>query len=339
MKVGFTLDFRNPPAHRLPWKQLWDDNLFLLTEAERLGFDSLLVQEHFFTDDGYGPSMPVFLALLAERTTHARIGSWIYVLPLHNPLQLAQETAVLDHLCGGRLDVGIGAGHRAQEYRTFNVSEKQRPSRMEEGIELLRRGWSGETIEHHGKYYDVTRLQVQPTPLQQPHPPLWVGATARPAFERAARHGLNVYAGGGDPADHAAYWRVLEDSGFDPADHRVALALSITVTDEDPEEVWRRNEEHYVYRWDFYRRIRAELGDKDIVLGAQEGIAAGDVYRGNELIGTPETVLNTIAALKEQLRFTDLVLLGPAAGIELRGEGLRGVERFAQDVLPMLHKW
>ncbi|MBW2426660.1 MAG: LLM class flavin-dependent oxidoreductase, partial [Deltaproteobacteria bacterium] len=116
MDVGLTLDFRNPPFRRRPWRELWEDGLWLLTEAEALGFDYVLVQEHFFTDDGYAPSMPVFLALLAERTERLRIGSYLSILPLHHPAQLAQEMAVLDHLCGGRLDVTVGIGHRLAEY-------------------------------------------------------------------------------------------------------------------------------------------------------------------------------------------------------------------------------
>src|SRR5690349_4154203 len=125
MQVGFTIDFRNPLGES--WRRLWEDRLWLFQEAEAMGFDYLLVQEHVATRDGYAPSIPVFLALLAERTTHARIGSYTYVLPLHNAVRLAQETAVLDHLSGGRLDVTVGSGHRAFEYQLHGYSPKTRP--------------------------------------------------------------------------------------------------------------------------------------------------------------------------------------------------------------------
>ena len=108
MDVSLTLDFRNPT--RRPWRELWEDNLWLMREAEAMGFCQLFVQEHFFTSDGYGPSVPIFLTALAERTQTARLGSYLYILPLHNPLALAQEIAVLDNFCGGRLDVVLGAG-------------------------------------------------------------------------------------------------------------------------------------------------------------------------------------------------------------------------------------
>ena len=183
MKVAFTLDFRNAPQRRRPWREFWEDNLWLMGEAEAMGFDTLQVQEHFFTDDGYGPSMPVFLSVLADRTSRVRLMAYIYVLPLRNPAQLAQETAVLDHLCQGRLDVGVGIGHRALEYRAFDVAPNTRGARMEEGLEVLKLAWSARPFSYRGRFYSFDEIEVRPEPFQDPHPPIWVGATTA----RAAR--------------------------------------------------------------------------------------------------------------------------------------------------------
>src|SRR5690625_6293851 len=105
MKVGITLEMRQSPHRQQEWSDLWEDCLWFFEEAEKLGFDYLLIQEHFFTDDGYAPSVPVFLTSLALRTSQARIGSYIYIAPLHHPLALAQETAVFDHFFIGMLYV------------------------------------------------------------------------------------------------------------------------------------------------------------------------------------------------------------------------------------------
>src|SRR4029079_17938283 len=86
MRVGFTMDFRNPRGES--WRDFWDDRLWLMVEAEAMGFDYLMVQEHFFQKDGYAPSVPVFLTLLAERTHTARIGSAVYILPVPPPPHL-----------------------------------------------------------------------------------------------------------------------------------------------------------------------------------------------------------------------------------------------------------
>jgi alkanesulfonate monooxygenase SsuD/methylene tetrahydromethanopterin reductase-like flavin-dependent oxidoreductase (luciferase family) len=336
MQVGFTLDFRNAPARRRPWKQFWEDGLWLMREAEAMGFDALLVQEHFFTDDGYAPSLPVFLTLLAERTRRARIGAYLYILPLHNPARIAQESAVLDHLCDGRLDVTVGIGHRAAEYRAFGLDPRTRPSRMEEALAVLRLAWRGEPFDYEGRYYRLQGIQVQPAPLQLPHPPLWAAATTPAAAERAGRHGLHLHGASVDPAVADAYRRALARAGHDPREFRVANAWSITATREEPAKVWERNRELYHYRWDFYRRIREEIGDPMLQYGLEP---SPEQYRDNELIGAPEEILAALDPLVRRLDLTDLVLFGPASGIDVRSEGYASLKLFAEQVLPVLKSW
>lgn len=336
MRVGLTLEMKASPHRPQPWPQLWEDCLWTFEQAERLGFDSLLVQEHFFTDDGYAPSIPIFLSQLISRTSTARVGSYVYVAPLHHPLALAQETAVLDQLSGGRLDVGIGIGHRVAEYVAFGHDPRTRPSRMEESIELLRLGWSGEPIEYDGRYHRIHGVQVQPTPVQEPHPPLWVAATTAAAAERAGRHGANLAGASVDPAVHEAYHRALADAGHAPGSTRVSNPWSITVTDEDPDKVWERNKHLYFDRWDYYRKIRTEFGDPDLDYGLEP---SADTYRANELIGDADTVLAVLEPFVKDLGLTDLVLFGPHPGSDLRGEGMENLQRFAEQVLPTLKSW
>lgn len=336
MKVGITLEIRRSPHRDQSWQELFEDCLWFFQECEKLGFDSLLVQEHFFNEDGYAPSMPVFLASLIERTETARIGSYIYIAPLHHPAALAQETAVLDQLSGGRLDVALGSGHRVAEYLAFGLNPKTRPSRMEEAIEILKLAWTGEPFSYQGRYYDLKNLVVKPEPLQKPHPPLWLAATAAPPAERAGRHGLNLAAATPDPEVHSLYRKALADNGHDPDAVRVSHPWSITVTDEDPEAVWERNKHHYHFRWDYYRKIRAEMGDADLDYGLEP---AADAYRANELIGDAKTVLETLEPFVRDLKLTDIVLFGPHPGIDLRTEGYENVARFAEQVMPTLKSW
>ncbi len=333
MKVGFTLDFRNVRGE--PWRSFWEDRLWLLTEAEAMGFDYLLIQEHFFTSDGYGPSVPAFLTLLAERTRSARIGSYTYVLPLHHAAQLAQETAVLDHLSGGRLDVCVGAGHRSLEYQAFGLSPKSRPSRMEEGLDVLKLAWTQRPFSYQGRYYDLKDITVTPEPLQQPHPPLWVAATSAPAAERAGRHGAHLHGASTDPEFHAAYFRGLASAGLPRSAARISNPWSITLTREDPQKVWERNKALYFARWDFYRTIRAEMGDREI----KYGLPPADGYRDNELIGNADAVLETLRGFAQRLPLTDIVHSGPAGGVPIREEAYPSLKAFADEVLPEIKGW
>jgi alkanesulfonate monooxygenase SsuD/methylene tetrahydromethanopterin reductase-like flavin-dependent oxidoreductase (luciferase family) len=334
MKVGFTIDFRNPRGE--PWRKFWEDRLWLFQQAEAMGFDYLMVQEHFFCADGYAPSLPVFLALLAQQTRTARIGAYLYILPLHHAAQLAQETAVLDHLSEGRLDVTVGAGHNAAEYRAFGYEPKSRPSRMEEGLEVLKLAWTQRPFSYKGRYYDLDNVHVAPEPLQQPHPPLWVAATAPAAAERAGRHGAHLHGASVEPDVHAAYFRGLAQGGHDPATMRISNPWSITVTREDPNAVWERNKALYIERWDFYRRIRSTMGDTDLQSGLE---GSGDAYRAFELIGDSQTVLHTLRGFAEQMPLTDIVHAGPAGGLDIRGEVYRDLKAFADEVLPELKRW
>jgi alkanesulfonate monooxygenase SsuD/methylene tetrahydromethanopterin reductase-like flavin-dependent oxidoreductase (luciferase family) len=170
--------------------------------------------------DGYAPSVPVFLTALAERTTTARLGSYIYILPLHHPLQLAQETAVIDQMSEGRLEVMVGAGHARAEFRAFGMSPKTRPSRMEEGFTLLKKGWSERPFSFSGRHYEFDQVSVYPEPAQRPHPPLWVAATAPAAAGRAGRHGANLAASSIDPAVFEAYLAGRREARNGAAPHR-----------------------------------------------------------------------------------------------------------------------
>lgn len=345
MQVGLTLDLRNAATRRRPWREFWEDGLWLLAEAEALGFDSVLLQEHFFMDDGYAPSLPVFLALLAERTQRIRIGSYLYILPLHHPAALAQETAVLDQWSGGRLEVTVGLGHRLAEYRAFGIDPATRASRMEESLQVLRLAWTQRPFDFQGEHFQLQGVEVRPEPLQVPHPPLWVGATTAPAARRAGRHGAFLAGASVDPSVYEDYREAWRASGRAPSEARASSAFSLTTTREDPEAVWTRNRELYFERWDFYRRIRSELGDPSLAVGSQADTAGAhpeapspEAYRENEIIGSPEEILEFLRPRVTELGLTDVVLNGPASGIDWRGEGYESVRCFAEEVLPALRE-
>ncbi len=333
MLVGLTSDFRNPL--RRPWRELWEDDIGLMVQVEDLGFDYVLVQEHFFTGDGYAPSIPVFLALLAERTSRIRIGSNLSILPLHHPAQLAQEMAVIDQFSGGRLEVTVGLGHRLAEYEALGIERSDGPGRLEEGIEVLRRCWGPDPVSFEGEHFALRDLGIQPKPLQGPHPPLWVGATRPKAAARAGRLGTHLRASSNDAAFYDAYAEGLAQSGIDPSTMRVARSWSITATHEDPEEVWRRNEALYFERWDFYRRVRAEAGIPALQAGGQD---ASSSYRDFEIIGSPDFLLEELDRLASQFPITDIVISGPAAGIP-REEAAESLALFAEEVLPTVKTW
>jgi alkanesulfonate monooxygenase SsuD/methylene tetrahydromethanopterin reductase-like flavin-dependent oxidoreductase (luciferase family) len=340
MKVSFTMDFRNPRGEA--WRQFWEDRLWLMGEAEAMGFDQLLIQEHYFTYDGYAPSIPIFQTALIERTKNVDIGSYTYVLPLHNAAQLAQETAVLDQMSGGRLHVCVGAGHRPAEYRAWGYNPKTRPSRMEEGLQVLKLGWTGGPFSFEGRYYSLKDVVIAPTPLQKPHPPLWVAATMPAAAERAGRYGANLAGVSDRPEFYEAYFRGLAQSGVSRDAVRLSASCGCTVTDEDPEKVWQRNRELHFERWRFYAEIREEMGDPDLE-GHRPDKAAPltpEQFRDADLIGDASTVIGVLRQRKDAAPWlTDFVHSGPAGGVDIRTEAYQDLKKFAEEVMPTLKGW
>jgi alkanesulfonate monooxygenase SsuD/methylene tetrahydromethanopterin reductase-like flavin-dependent oxidoreductase (luciferase family) len=183
MRYRFSLayDMRAPDFGARP-VDLYQAAIDQIEWGDKLGFQSVIFMEHHATTDGYLPSPLVMAAAAASRTTSIRIVISLMLLPLYHPLRAAEDLAVLDLLSNGRLTVMVGAGYRPEEYEQFGLSFKKRPSLMEEGIETLKRAWTGEPFEFQGR-----TVRILPRPAQNPRPPIIMGGSSNAAAARAAR--------------------------------------------------------------------------------------------------------------------------------------------------------
>ena len=166
--------------------------------AEELGYSSLWTFQRLLSPvDGDTPVLDrqyrsvhdplITLAYLAGQTTTARLGVAVVNMPYYAPVVLAKLLATLDHVSGGRLDVGLGIGWLPQELEAVGVSPAHRGARAEEHLGALRAIWTQDVVEHEGDFYRVPRSRIDPKPLQRPHPPVLLGATAEPALRRVGR--------------------------------------------------------------------------------------------------------------------------------------------------------
>lgn len=196
-KVNFGLwyDFRNPRQWRVPFGEMYASYIEQIVMAEAQGFDSVWLTEHHFCDDGYTPSPMVIAAAIGARTKHIRIGTNLIVLPLHNPIRVAEDAATLSLLTGGRFDLGVGIGYRADEFAAFDRDLKHRPSLIEEAVAIIRRGWSGKPVDFDGKRFRVAHLEISPQPEAPPR--IFMGGLSEPAIDRAARIGDGFLSTGG----------------------------------------------------------------------------------------------------------------------------------------------
>lgn len=194
MKLGYMPDTHNGPYNQpRPSRETvseFIDQLLRESElAEKYGFDSLQVPERHMRTECQFPASTLLLAALAARTSRIRLGTYILVLPLHDPMHVAEDFAMLDNLSKGRVIFGVASGYHPDYNRMFNVPMKERGSRFEEGFEVVMKAWSGERFTHHGKHFHYEDVQLTPLPYQKPHPEIWVGGMFPKTIARAGRLG------------------------------------------------------------------------------------------------------------------------------------------------------
>jgi len=177
----------------------------LARDAENAGWDGFFLWDHVVFDDSFHPLADpwVALAAIATATERVRLGTMITPVARRRPWILARETVTLDRLSAGRLILGVGLGSPPQyEFGTFGeeTDNASRAHKLDEGLEILTGLWSGDTFSHHGEQHQVEPVVFQPTPVQQPRIPIWVGGgwPTRAPFRRAARYdGVFPLKGGG----------------------------------------------------------------------------------------------------------------------------------------------
>ncbi len=129
-----------------PYDQLYGEIFEQIAWAEQQRFDDVWLSEHHFIEDGYSPSLMPIAAAIAARTKTIRIGTSVVLLPFHNPIRLAEDGATVDVISGGRFELGVGTGYKVEEFSGFAISSAERGGRTNEGLELIRRLWEGETV-------------------------------------------------------------------------------------------------------------------------------------------------------------------------------------------------
>jgi probable F420-dependent oxidoreductase len=156
-----------------------------VTRAEELGFDSVWMEEHHSVTNHYWPSPLTVLAGFATRTSRMTLGTDIVVAAFHHPVRLAEDVAMLDVMSGGRFVLGIAIGYKPDEFALYGVDLEKRGARFEEQLAIMQGLWTQEQIQFKGTYYTL-QGRLEPKPVQQPHPPVWIGGWGDITLRRAA---------------------------------------------------------------------------------------------------------------------------------------------------------
>ena len=187
MKLGIYLNSQQPesddPARRFA------EMVEQVRLARQLVFDSIWAGEHHVTPGFHFYPQFGLLQRLAADAEGMWMGTNVTLLPLHNPVELAEVGAFMDVITRGKFLLGVGLGYRPEEYEMYRVPMSERVGRFNEGVEVIRKLWSGDRVTHQGRFWQFTNASIRPRPLQQPRPPIIIGAQVKPAIERAAKTG------------------------------------------------------------------------------------------------------------------------------------------------------
>lgn len=319
-------DMRSPGATPAEAAERYAAALAMAAYADEVGFDMAVLSEHHGVDDGYLPSPLVMAAAVASRTCRIPINVAALLVPLHDPLRLAEDIAVLDLLSAGRLSYVVGLGYRPEEYAMFDREWTRRGKRMDACLEAMLAAWKGEPFEHEGR-----TVSVRPVPLSDP-PLLLVGGSGPAAAKRAARFGLGFFPPVGDDDLAQVYRDECERLGRPAGMVLMPSGPGSVLCAEDPDAAWERVGEHLLHDATSYRSWQTDDIRSHVKADATtvEELRAEGVYQ----ILTPDECV----ALAAELGPMGPITHHPLCGGTPIDEAWASVRLYAEAVLPRLRE-
>ena len=318
--------------------------------AEELGFKYHFMIEHQSTHFGQIQSPLVYLSALAQRTSTIRFAQMVLNTNFHHPLRFAMDTAMIDQLSRGRMEVGVGAGPMRFETDRWSLPFSDRRERFPEFMEIVKKAWTEECVTYHGKFWDFDNAISLPRPYQKPHPPIWYGGRSRWSLEWAAANNANLGAflrSDEEVAETFSLFRqVCKEAGYEQNMPRTYLHRSVYVAETDGqayEEIAPHIPQAYAWGDNKYASIpnlgdyklestQEDLRGQEMFAGTKTGI---DFWLDNNLayVGSPETVIQKI---KEVQKFTGFDVLGARFRFGAMSDDMvmKSIRRFGEQVIP-----
>ncbi len=317
-------DFRAPAFGPASARDIYAAALEQFAWADRNGFDLLVLSEHHGIDDGWLPSPLTMAGVVLGKTERARVMVSAAVLPLHDPVRVAEQIAVLDNASPGRLWVVVGAGYRAEEFEMAGADHAARGKTLEEYVDVMLRAWSGEPFEWQGR-----RVTVTPRPATLPHPMVLVGGGVPAAARRAARLHLPMLPMNADQVVRDAYAEESERVGYRGFLVETTGPTFVHVA-EDPEKAWAEIAPYVLYEVQTYASYQTPGQHSTPGVNAQ---SLADLQKSEQyVVGRPDDVL---ARLRDVPPMGGIVF-NPLAGGMPPALAWSNLSLIASDVLPRL---
>lgn len=346
MKFGLFSLLDQPEA--IDSERLYRETLEHLCYGEELGFDEAWVAEHHFHSYGTCGSPATFLSALAARTRRMRLGSAMSILTLHNPVNVAEDYAVVDALSGGRLDLGVGRGYQPSELGAFGVPMEETRDRFDEALEIIELAWSGKEFSFHGKWHSFDQVRTYPRPVQDPAPPVFIASISAATFdlvrERSGRYGIAAsLLTSGFPTVRKGLNEFVDslDEG-DERDVMLVLPAYIGSSDEEAMDTMTR------YMTPYFETVKhllpGALGE-EVEASYEEYAAMAKAAANIDMakfcrrfpVGSAETATERLVELLRELPATRVVMWMKFGEMPPR-VARASMERMVEDVLPVLRR-
>ena len=306
----------NPNAVSRTDAEVYQDILKGARLGDELGFDSVWVTEHAFSEHGIISSPHSLLAAIAAQTTRVTVGVAVTVVPWYHPIRMAQDLATLDIISQGRLIVGAGRGYQKREFDGYGIDISESRERFVEGMDIAIRAWSQERLSYQGKFYNIPDVMVVPKPVQKPHPPIWMAVTQSPeSLEIAVQNRWSLITVGGatsgaDPEEEhtliSLYHSKMVANGVAPEDISVAVVRNLHVAESD-EEALALMKPRLLWAADINAFLRAPVASMAGRLRGYEHYGQDPftdtemvARRMQEMVGSPEKVNTAIGDLQSK---------------------------------------
>ncbi|HZT07399.1 MAG TPA: LLM class flavin-dependent oxidoreductase [Chloroflexota bacterium] len=316
----------------------------LLASVEELGYDGIWANEHHFHPyGGMIPSPAVLLAALIQRTKRVRLGTSVVVLPLHHPIEVAEQLAMVDLMSDGRLELGVGRGFVPYDYQNLGVSFEEGQERTQESLEIILAAWSQPTFSYTGKHYRFDNIELWPRPQQRPHPPVWIACTGTPSsFTSTGAKGYNLLTVSSlRPMEKLGelarlYRDAWNASGRDPGGYRYATHFQVVV-DDDRDRARRIASDAIRNYFGLHAKALAlHPASANRGFDPLEGFSIERwIDEGRILAGTPDDVVATLRRAQAELGITgiDGTFFFGGVSFEVAERSLR---LFAEGVIPRM---
>lgn len=345
MKFGVMDELQYGPAYDPDFETTLSKHLMEVVEADRLGYDYFFFPEHQCTPGYAVPSASVIIGMAAKMTKKIRLGAMVYLMPLNLPGKLAAEITMLDHITGGRLEVGVGSGSSPDAFTAFGLPWEKKGEITFEGLEVMIKAWTEPKFTHKGKYYTHEDYEISIPPYQKPYPPLWYPTRAFDSIAYLAKNGMStIQVAFGRPETVKKlfdfYRKTVAESGVKKPGH-LAIGRQVCVAGSEA-EAKKIAMDDYVAYWKktimgLYQHERM-LGGQDMIDRCNELLNIEGAEKENGfLFGTPQTIADKILEMREYYQ-NDVWLPHFDFGPRTYKYSKESMKLFAKEVIPRIRK-